>query len=326
MPDEREYLTQEEAARLWARAAQLQVDDARQAEVGAAQEAAGRLGADAAGAPEGYALTHVRTAAVEAGIGADFFDAALADLRAERAVPSFARGPGGRLARIVLGRPEDAITVRRVIRAGPRHVLAALEAVLPAAPYNLTLRDQRGDPEVGGVLVFDILGASFTGHAGGGFAGEASWADFRQILVSLREPQADPPSVELTIRAPVSWAFSVNAGFCGLFTVLGGGLGLGVGSAGGAGIAALAATLGLAGGAVGILAALVVTGGAVGGGMAGTKLYRALYRYALRKGRTALEGLAAAVSAKAQGGWGIRPAPDSPEGTARLPHPRPAED
>jgi hypothetical protein len=105
----------------------------------------------------------------------------------------------------------------------------------------------------------------------------------------------------------VAWAFGVNAGFCGLFAVLGGGLGLGLGSAGAAGVAALAAALGLSGGAVGVLAALMVTGGAVGGGLASTKLYRVLYRYAVAKGRTALEGLLAAVAAKAQGGWGILP-------------------
>jgi hypothetical protein len=306
MPEEREYLSEEEATRLWKRAAQLQADDAREAEARAAQGAAGGLD-DTVSARAGYALTHVRSAAIEAGIGADFIDAALADLRAEQALPVRARGPGGRLARMILGRPEDAVTVRRVVRADSQDVMAALEVVLPAAPYNLTLRDQRGDPRAAGVLIFDILGASFTGQASGGFVGEASWADFRQVLVSLRDLRSDPPGVEVTVRAPVAWAFGVNAGFCGLFAVLGGGLGLGLGSAGAAGVAALAAALGLSGGAVGVLAALMVTGGAVGGGLASTKLYRVLYRYAVAKGRTALEGLLAAVAAKAQGGWGILP-------------------
>jgi hypothetical protein len=311
MPDEREYLTEEEATRLWKRAVELQADDARDAEARAAQGATGHLG-DAVTAGEGYALTHVRSAAIEAGIEADFIDAALADLRAEQAFPTRARGPGGRLARIILGRPENAVTVRRVVKASSADVIAALEVVLPAAPYNLTLRDQRGDPTAGGILIFDILGASFTGQASGGFAGEASWADFRQVLVSLRDLQTDPASVEITLRAPVAWAFGINAGFCGLFAILGGGLGLGLGSAGAAGVAALAAALGLSGGAVGALVALVVTGGAVGGGLASTKLYRTVYRYVVAKGRTALEGLLAAVAAKAQGGWGILAPPVAP--------------
>jgi hypothetical protein len=319
MAREPEHLTQDEATRLWARAVQLQADDAREADARAAGEAAGQLDVGSRGTPGGYALTHVRTAAIEAGIGADFFDTALADLRAEQAFPYRAHGPGLRWARLLLGHPEDAVTVRRVIEASTGDVLAALEAVLPASPYGLTLRDQAGDPATGGILVFDIMGASFTGQGGGGFAAEASWADFRQVIVSVREPGTEPPSVELTIRAPVAWAFSVNAGFSGLFTVLGGGLGLGLGSAGGAGVAALAALLGLTGGAVGVLAALVVTGGAVGGGLAGSRLYRVLYRHALGKGRTALEGLAAAVSAQAQGGWGIRPTLDSSVSTDPLP-------
>lgn len=318
MPDEREYLTDEEAARLWKRAAQLQEDDARESDAHAARQTPGDL-AQAATAGEGYALAHVRSAAIEAGIGAQFVDTALADLRAEQALPSRARGPGSRLARVILGGPEDAVTVRRVVKASSADVLAALEVVLPVAPYNLTLRDQQGDPTAGGILVFDILGASFTGQAGGGFAGEASWADFRQVLVSLRDLQTDPASVEVTVRAPVAWAFGINAGFCGLFTVLGGGAGLGLGSAGAAGVAALAAALGLTGAAVGVLAALVVTGGVVGGGLASTRLYRTLYRYAVGKGRTALEGLLAALAAKAQGGWGILPPSGASSTDARFP-------
>jgi len=312
MPDQPEYLSEEEASRLWRRAAQLQAEDARAAEARAVREAAEQL--DEPSAPEGggYALTHVRSAALEAGIGAEFVEAALADLRAEQAAPVRSGGPAGRLARRILGGPEDAVSVRRVIRAAPAQVLSAMEAVLPTGPYNLSFRDQRGDPLAGGVLVFDILGASFTGAGAGGFAGDASWADFRQVLVTLREVSDDPPGTEVTVRAPISWAFGVNAGFCGLFTVMGGGLGMGLGSAGGAGIAALAAALGLAGTLPGVLVALAVTGGLVAGGAGGRKLYRTLYGYSIRKGRTGLEGLLSAVAARAQGGWGILPGSSPP--------------
>ncbi len=59
-----EVLSEEEAARLWERAAQLQA------------EAAGRIEApevtDAAMASPGYALAHVRSAALEAGIASEF--------------------------------------------------------------------------------------------------------------------------------------------------------------------------------------------------------------------------------------------------------------
>ena len=65
-------LTEEEAARLWSRAAQLQAEAIRRSEASETAEASADLVAR-----EGYDLEHVRTAAIEAGIGAEHFDAAL---------------------------------------------------------------------------------------------------------------------------------------------------------------------------------------------------------------------------------------------------------
>ncbi|MEE8147513.1 MAG: hypothetical protein V3T24_07920, partial [Longimicrobiales bacterium] len=88
MESDPEFLTEEEAARLWQRAAQLQAEAARRAEKSGSEKAESK-GAESATAdvapPEGYALTHVRSAALEVGITDEFVDAALADLRAERA-------------------------------------------------------------------------------------------------------------------------------------------------------------------------------------------------------------------------------------------------
>ena len=78
------FLSEEEAARFWQRAAQLQAEAAQKAEA----LAGGREGEEAdVDPPEGYALTHVRSAALEAGISEKFMDAALADVHAERALP-----------------------------------------------------------------------------------------------------------------------------------------------------------------------------------------------------------------------------------------------
>ena len=89
-----EFLNEEEAAQLWQRAAQLQAEAARRAEKAesdrAETEASGET-ADVA-PPEGYALTHVRSAALEVGIANEFVDAALADLRAGRALSQGKRG------------------------------------------------------------------------------------------------------------------------------------------------------------------------------------------------------------------------------------------
>lgn len=145
-----EILSEEEAARLWERAAHLQAEAARRVEAPDAQ--------DTAHAGQGYAPTHMRSAALEAGIADEFVDAALADIRAERALPTAKKGQG--LANRFLGHPPDTITVRRVLEATPREVLTAMEAVFPEEPFRLASVDQRGDPLDRGVLVFDIQGLS----------------------------------------------------------------------------------------------------------------------------------------------------------------------
>ena len=48
-------------------------------------------------------------------------------------------------------------------------------------------------------------------------------------------------------------------------------------------------------------AAVLVAGGATGGGL-GVKGYRAFYRYAMRRGQRALDGLLGAVAGRAEGG------------------------
>ena len=187
-----EILSEEEAARLWERAAQLQA------------EAAGRVEApdvrDAAISPPGYALTHVRSAALEAGIGNEFVDAALADLRAERALPSVAKE--NTFARRFLDHPPNTITVRRIVEGTPQEVLSAMEAVFPEEPFRLTLADQQGNPLEQGVLVFDISATSSPFQQG--FALETREAGLRQVFVSLRPIAESTSSCEITVHSPVT--------------------------------------------------------------------------------------------------------------------------
>ena len=291
-----EILNEEEAARLWKRAAQLQAEAAREAEALAEEPKSEEAEADP---PEGYALTHVRAAALEAGIGDEFVDAALVDLRADRALP--ARRGGRRLARRFLGAPPETITVRRVIEASAPKVLSAMEAIFSGEPYRLTLRDQLGDPLDGGVLVFEIQGI---GHPfPQGLAAEAGWAGYREVLASIRPIEGATPSCEVTLRGPVARAHNLNLALGGAATV--------GGSAGGAvvgalGLTALGLTLGF-----GPIAAVVMVGGAVAGGGLVVKGYRALYRYGIGRGQRALDGLLGAVVGRAQGGWGITSSGDS---------------
>lgn len=291
-----EYLSEQEATRLWQRAAELQAEAARRAEARSSQEHALTAGTDEDdGDRTGYDLVHVRGAAVEAGIGEEFVDAALADIRAERAAAVV--GPAGDrpISRWFLGDPPGSVTVRRTIQAEPRAVLSAMESVLPEPPFSLVLKDRSGDPANGGILTFDIPNASFTPSELQGFTMDASWADFRQVLASLRPLPGTPASTELTVRAPVAWAWRINALISG--TISGGG--------------------GMVGAVLGFAVASAVTGGAlpvmlVAGAVAAVGAtglsamgMRAAYRYGLGKGERGLEGLASAVATRAQGGWGL---------------------
>jgi hypothetical protein len=298
MDPDPKFLSEEEAARFWQRAAQLQAEAADRAD-GLAREPEDE-DADA-DAPEGYALTHVRAAALEAGISEKFMDAALADLQAERALPR--KKSGWSLARSILKHPTDTITVRRVIDAAPQDVLAAMQDIFPREPYRLTLSDQKGDLLDGGVLIFDIQG--FGAIAPEGLARDAGFSGLRQVWVSLRPIEGATSSCEVTLRGPVAWGYGMGflqgvlaTGFIGAPGVLLGVLGYGLSNVPEGGpFTALAAIL-------------IAVGGLVGGGL-GVKGYRAAYRFGIRRGRKALEGLLGALAGHSQGSWRITPLGDA---------------
>ncbi|GMV07910.1 MAG: hypothetical protein AMXMBFR53_41850 [Gemmatimonadota bacterium] len=296
MADEHDILSEEEALRLWQKAAQLQAEAARRAEAQASREASADLGeGDARPAGDGYALVHVRAAALEAGISEEFVEAALAEVRAQRAMEGVLPRPR-RLSRLLLGRPADAVEARRVVLATPQGVLEAMEELFPNEPYTLLLRDRQGDPLRGGTLVFDLQGVGFTTAGQGGFKGDASYADLRQVFATLTPLPGDPPRTEVTLRSPVAWAMPLNAGIATAMSGFAGAMGF----AGGAGLVSI---VGLAGPLAAILAATGAGAGvtlAMGG-------FRSLYRYAMGRGTRGLEGLLTALAARAEGGWGIAP-------------------
>lgn len=305
MTHEPESMTEQEALRLWQRAAELQAEAARRAEARAAGAEEGEAGtAVARRDQDGYALAHVRAAALEAGISEEFVDAALAELRADRAIA--ATGPPGRrrISNWVLRDPPSSVEARRVVRADPRTVLAAMEEVLPVEPYSLLLRDRLGDPANGGTLVFDIQGVGFT-TSGQGFKAEAAFADLREVYATLHSLPGEPARTELVLRSPVAWARRINAVIVGGLSGLGGFLGLALGVAAGSALVSLGPAV------AGVVAA---TGAAAGGALA-LSGFRRLHHYGLRRGAKALEGAAATVAARAEGGWGFlgpRTAPDLP--------------
>lgn len=291
-------LSEAEAARLWQRAAQLQAE-AKHSDPHADEDAAGDGASDVS---EGYAIAHVREAALEAGIGAEFLDAALADIEAERAIARKARN--SRLARLLLSDPPDAITVRRVIEASPRSVLRAMEDVFAREAYHLSLTDRKGDPLNGGLLTFKIEGASFV--ATEGFKGQASAADLREVLVTLRPVDDRQRSTEVILRGPVAWAHGIQASLGSVIVGTAGALGLGIGWLSSVGITT--ALLGAGPIAAPILAAIAVTvtTGSVGvAGALGVQGFRAMYDHGTEKGRVGLETLLYVLAVEAQGGWGL---------------------
>ncbi len=164
-----------------------------------------------------------------------------------------------------------------------------MEAVFPIEPFRLTATDRQGDPLDRGVLVFDIQGLNALIPQG--FALEAKESGLRQVFVSLRPIEGSTPSCEMTVHSPVT---SQNLGMAlgVIAAMLTGSAGFGVGVG-----------LGVAIGIAPLLPVVAVGGVLVGGGL-GVKGYRAVYRWSMRRGRKALEGLVGAVAVRAQGVWG----------------------
>ena len=292
-------VSETEAQAIWSRASELQAQtglEPRPTPVPTPRDAAGD-----ASRTSGYDLSAVRDAALEAGIPAQYVEHAMVEHGlAQPGAPAVSTSPlatgyslgavqhSTALARRFLKHPPNVITVRRVIGAAPRDVLAAMEAVFPEEPFRLSFADQQGDPLDGGVLAFNIAGTHAFTYQGFGFATRD--AGLRQVFVSLRSVEGESASCELTVHSPVT---SHNIGFAlgTLLSTLSGGAGL----AGGVG-------LGVVIGIAPLLPAVAAVGLLAGGGL-GLKGYRALYARSMSRARTALQGLLGAVAARAEGVW-----------------------
>lgn len=309
-------LTEEQAAHLWQRAAALQAEAAR-----AAESADDEADTTALVPHEGYELDHVRSAAIEAGIGAEFLDAALADMRAE--VATRPAKPKGAFVRFFLGEDmPDSVTVRRVVRAPPVDVLKSMEELVPKEPYKLSLKDRKGDPLNGGVLIFDIMGVSFVVTEGAGFTTQAATADLREVVVSLR-PLQEGAACEVTLRGPVAWAQRINAALGSVMVGIGTGAGTGLGWLAGSVVSGALLGTGVGAGVAAAAAAVSTAGVVLTSGVASMKGFRWIYRYSLRQGEKGLDQLVGAIAVHAQGGWGLTNTDDS---TGNTPPSLPASD
>lgn len=309
MPHPDDRIDEERAAAVWRRAAQLQAEAAQRLE-----ERSRRLAVEGETDPSapGFRRGDVEAAAVEAGISPEFVQLALAEMEGgERTVGL--SGWQERAATRFLGSSRRSIELSRTVSAPPAAVLEAMQRVLPAHPYFLTLRDTVGDdPLDGGVLIFDVSKYDWNG-GNSSFTTDAYYADLKQVRIVLRPVAAGPkPACEVVLSADLRRGVRYNWQVGSLLTGFLGSGAAGVGAGLGVGV------LGLGGA---LIALPAVAGGAVVGGATALG-YGAAYRWGVRKGVAALEGLLQTLDANARtrGAFALPnpPRPSSDDGGAAM--------
>lgn len=294
-----ERFTDEQARRLWERATQLQAEAARRSEApadgGDGSSSQNEGGADGGG---GYAVDHVRQAALEAGIDPEFVDQALAEARSGMLLET--DGDTAFTDRF-LGSVDHWLTAERSVELPPRECLDALRRVFPRLKLNLV--DSRGGrPEEGGLLVFETgdLGATMQNKV----LMQLSYASVSEIHVSIHP--TDDGGCRLVFKAPLLRQRRTSARL-GLPTVL-------VTGAGVCAVAMVIAVKALAvGGLTGLETAIGVGTGMGSGGAVGVGLHRSwrwMQDYGQRKAGEGLERLLQMVvtDARTEGGFALPPA------------------
>lgn len=330
-----ERLDEAQAAAIWRRAAQLQVDALHRLEAresllrsgSAASRSAASDSGDAGRSPvespsSGYRLADVAVAAEEAGISRQYVAMALAELP-RGTLPTTAAaalGVSEREATAFLGTDVRSVGVTVEIAASPGRTLRALGVVLQQAPYELQLRSTVGvHPLDGGVIVFDLPGP-IVGTSAPAAAINFYWMatrqqlEARQVQVTLRVvPGRAPGMVEhtaVTMTADLRPGVRRNVRVSqAMAAAIGGGGGFFTGAA-------------LAGGALAAVSAPIIGAAVgVGAGIAAICLYgyRRFYPTVVEKAeaemRRALEAIDGAL--KSESVFGTLPGPGrSGRGTA----------
>lgn len=306
-------LTEEQARKLWERAARLQAEAAASSPTLRSLSSADETStAD----EETMDMAAVRRAATEAGIDAAFLDAALLDLDDAGA---------GRLDQWADAYLPDDGPVAKASREIPGtapEVYASLQRVLPNQPFGFNVSRVQGDgPLHGGTLVFDIPAwgwANGSIQAFGPMADLRGWADFRELRLRITEGDEDAARTRVEFTAPRAPARRINYLF-----------GQGIGAVAGAiaGVIGMGVAFGISS-AVGPPEALIglMAGSATGlGSWYGvTRWWKRVYRYGQHKGELALEKVLDAVELDRKTGGAFRaaiperPGDDSPGGISAL--------
>jgi hypothetical protein len=278
MTDKIRFISEDQARRLWERAAELQAEAAQREEearrsLPSSSSPHSPVSEEEEGA--GYSLTHVQQAGLEAGIHPEFLNMALA----EEAVLELEGGGEDRsFDRAVerfLGDRRRALELTQDFKFPARPVWLALEQVFLSDPHDLELLEIRGG-EVGdgGIAIFEAP-TSMTGDGSLKFYSTA--VDTKRYLV--RVTPAEDGGCQVLIRIPLRRSRRISGG-------VGMGVAGGVGILGGLGGMALVVALG-SGGLAALPLALVLAGGGVGGAAGAGALTRwggnAIYQSYMRK-------------------------------------------
>lgn len=290
-------LSEERARQIWRRAAELQAEAAARLEKRSRLLAPGE-----ADTSEQFALTDVRSAALEAGISPEFVDLALA----ESTSPGVAvtNDAAMQRARRFLGDRRRSVEVSRVINAPPARVHEAMQRVLPSARYALLLVDTLGDnPLEDGVFVFEPPSMWTQNGAASTFASRMGGISAKRLYLSLRDVGSG--RTEVSIRVPLDRALLINYR-------VGASLGSALGIGGGLmafGIVTTA-TAGLALPVAASLAALGGLGGLAVGGGGSWGLARWGVSHGVKKAKEELATLLQVLDASTRGSF---PMPGTPE-------------
>jgi hypothetical protein len=217
-------LSEDQAALVWKRAAQLQAEAAARLEretranasraLGSDVAVAGTTSATAGVAPTStYRVQDVEAAAVEAGISQRFVALALSELPRDTAAMSVvAEGSlRERVGKSLLGELKRSISVSRIVRAPARDVLKAIGRTFQGLPFRMMLRDQIGPhPLDGGIMVFKIPDMD----ASGSYAYGLTWLRYglfaTELRATLRPLDHDRGACEVTVFADCRPGLSAN--------------------------------------------------------------------------------------------------------------------
>ena len=300
-------ISPEDAAAIWRRAAHLQAEAVQRMEERSRALSAGESqgGID----PEHLTLDEVRAAAAEVGIGSEFVALAITEMRADPAggLPPELEEKATRF----LGTAERSIELSRAVEKPVSEVYSALQRVLPAQPWQLSLRDMSGNPLNGGPLIFDLPRITLTAVEPSPLAYHAYAVDVQQVQISLRPTghHGGEAGCEILLRAGLQRSVRRNFRFGRWSSVVAGALGAGGGAATGV------FALGLAGAMIALPAA---AGAALLGGGAAVA-YRSSYRHYLNRFTGILDDMLAAIAVHARTGGtfashGLPPLPATSDG------------